>query len=351
MRRTTPVGNIADLTRFKVGGGGRRGGPRAPRGRRGAPFAPSARGWRRGRKRPRAKALRCARGRAVRTACRPPALHCGGTDTPSPSACTPQISEIKGIKLDNDVTVVAFKDGRTLELPPGSATNNGELVGRQGGWEAIAQGRRGWRRSSGQLVLDWGMARSTEGPRMQPGANPKSPTRNMHSTVSTRLAHPSTRAAQNHPAQPPDRAAQRDHRGHEGAAGQPVREAAGAAPLLPLRPARGGLHRPPALRAAAFRPGERRLVGLARSAHAADVGLWGAALSGQREGWATPRPRPPPFRCSWTTQTSPATSPPCPRASTWTSLPSRWPRRARSDLDSGGGLLADTSAHAAPLLL
>jgi hypothetical protein len=32
-------------------------------------------------------------------------------------------------------------------------------------------------------------------------------------------------------------------------------------------------------------------------------------------------------------------------------LPSRWPRRARSDLDSGGGLLADTSAHAAPLLL
>ncbi|GBF97608.1 hypothetical protein Rsub_10744 [Raphidocelis subcapitata] len=55
VRRTTPVGNIADLTRFKI-------------------------------------------------------------------------SEIKGIKLDNEVTVVAFKDGRTLELPAGSATNNGELI-------------------------------------------------------------------------------------------------------------------------------------------------------------------------------------------------------------------------------
>lgn len=41
-----------------------------------------------------------------------------------------KISEIGGVKLDRDVTVVAFKDGRTLELPPGAATlsESGEMV-------------------------------------------------------------------------------------------------------------------------------------------------------------------------------------------------------------------------------
>ncbi len=39
-----------------------------------------------------------------------------------------QISEIKGVQLDRDVTVVAFKDGRTLELPPGSAAFDGANV-------------------------------------------------------------------------------------------------------------------------------------------------------------------------------------------------------------------------------
>lgn len=37
-----------------------------------------------------------------------------------------KISEIKGIKLDRDVTVVAFQDGRTLELPAGSSLFDGQ---------------------------------------------------------------------------------------------------------------------------------------------------------------------------------------------------------------------------------
>ncbi|KAI8466813.1 MAG: hypothetical protein J3K34DRAFT_524222 [Monoraphidium minutum] len=39
-----------------------------------------------------------------------------------------KISEIRGIKLDRDVTVVAFKDGRTLELPPGAGTFDGSQM-------------------------------------------------------------------------------------------------------------------------------------------------------------------------------------------------------------------------------
>jgi len=32
----------------------------------------------------------------------------------------PQVSEIAGVKLDRDVNVVAFKDGREIPLPPGT---------------------------------------------------------------------------------------------------------------------------------------------------------------------------------------------------------------------------------------
>lgn len=39
-----------------------------------------------------------------------------------------KISEIRDIKLDRDVTVVAFKDGRTLELPAGAGTMVGDQL-------------------------------------------------------------------------------------------------------------------------------------------------------------------------------------------------------------------------------
>ena len=39
-----------------------------------------------------------------------------------PPPCLPplQISEIAGVKLDREVNVVAFKDGREIPLPPGT---------------------------------------------------------------------------------------------------------------------------------------------------------------------------------------------------------------------------------------
>ncbi len=42
-----------------------------------------------------------------------------------------KISEVAGVKLDRDVNVVAFDDGRTLELPAGSGYVNeqGEVRG------------------------------------------------------------------------------------------------------------------------------------------------------------------------------------------------------------------------------
>lgn len=70
---------------------------------------------------------------------------------PSPLHLSPklQISEIKGIKLDRDVTVVAFKDGRTLELPAGAATYDGDKVCVcRGGWFVRAASLCGLRRAA-----------------------------------------------------------------------------------------------------------------------------------------------------------------------------------------------------------
>lgn len=53
------------------------------------------------------------------------------------AATPPQISEIAGLKLDSDVTIVAMADGSSVPLPPGSG-----MVDKDG---KVGGGRISWR--------------------------------------------------------------------------------------------------------------------------------------------------------------------------------------------------------------
>ncbi len=103
-RKITPVGNVSDLQQFKVQHVFEAGGE-------GAAAAAAA---------------------AVGGRLPPPWSSCPSFFFIFPTPCSSQVSEIAGVKLDRDVKVVAFKDGREIPLPPGTGfmDRNGKVRSR-----------------------------------------------------------------------------------------------------------------------------------------------------------------------------------------------------------------------------